>query len=155
MGAIRHQGGIVQGHNIFEVCHRGDSHGAVAKDHGGGGSNVASPATQAYEVASQTPTRKLTEAAAAPTAGPAPVEPATRSADDQARDTHALWESHCLANSNAHRGPFCVFLQDIHVTMGLLHVKGLFVLHVCVLTLVGRLFNSERASVKEELKTFF
>ena len=135
---------------------RNNSHGAVAKDWGGGG--------QADEVVSQTPTPKLTEAAAAPTVGAAstepangsaPVEPATRSADDRARDTHAIWESHWPAHSNAHRGPFCVFLPEIHVTMGLLHVKGLFVLHVCVLTSVGRLLNSEGASVKKELKTFF
>ena len=39
------------------------------------------------------------------------------------------------ANSKGHPEPVGVSAEDIHVTMGLQHVKGCCVLHVCMLTL--------------------
>ena len=74
------------------LCHRGDSHGAVAKGHRGGGGQHNRPRAQADEAANQTPIRKPREAAAQPTIASVPAEPGTGSAED-ARDTQAIWES--------------------------------------------------------------
>ena len=62
---------------------------------------------------------------------------------------------HCPANSKGHRGLLWVSLEDIHVTMGVQCVKGCCIFHVCVLTSVERLFNSESSNIKKDFKKFF
>ena len=130
----------------------------MAKGHKGGGGGCSKP-PQHRQTRRPAPTPQPKEAAAEPaTAGPdtgsAPAEPATGSAK-HAWVPKVFGSPPSLANSKGNWEPLGVSPEDIHVTMGVQHIKGCCVLHVCMLTLWEGCLILKVQTSKNSSKNFF
>ena len=139
VGGIRHRGDAIQGGSTFVLCHRGDSHRAMTKGYtrGAEATQQLLP-TQADEAASHPQPPNQQRPRPRTPSGPHPRSPPPGPPGIKPGTPTLFGSPHHPPNSKGHPLPLWVSLSDIHVTMGVQHVKGCCVLHVCVLTGAGK-----------------